>query len=411
MTTASAISIGAGRAAGPSTRSETLIEIERALAGCERYLRNTATFDRDDRLWPADQRVFSTNPLSIAYGACGTALTFRAETAGDDGMRERVIEWILRHEISADRYPPGFFVGLAGIAYALDVHDLRAPAEQVMLEVERSPLRFSHADFFYGAAGWGWTALHLFDRTQDEKYLTLAREAGGFLIESAETHSEGLSWINTTDSQVHLGFAHGASGIALFLLELWHRSGEDRFLDAAVRALDFDLAHQREDENGISWARDPRSTTMMPYLMHGAAGVGTSVLRFSAALQEPRYRALVDAIADAVAFKWSLHPGLMTGMAGLGEYLIDAYRYTGEERYYARACALGDTILWYQVERSEGTALPGDGLNKISNDYATGTAGVLEYFRRLIDPRRPRLVIDLPASPWLEPTRRAGTLP
>ncbi len=42
-----------------------------AVAQIEAYLRRTASPSRNDRLWPADLAVFETNPLSLAYGACG----------------------------------------------------------------------------------------------------------------------------------------------------------------------------------------------------------------------------------------------------------------------------------------------------------------------------------------------------
>ena len=43
----------------------------------------TADPDRTDRLWPADARVYDTNPLNLVYGAAGIAL-FLDEVTGLD---------------------------------------------------------------------------------------------------------------------------------------------------------------------------------------------------------------------------------------------------------------------------------------------------------------------------------------
>src|SRR5262249_17433814 len=49
-------------------------KVAHTLEGISEYILAKADPSREDRLWPSDYRLFSTNPLSVGYGAVGTAL-------------------------------------------------------------------------------------------------------------------------------------------------------------------------------------------------------------------------------------------------------------------------------------------------------------------------------------------------
>src|SRR5262249_50049938 len=51
----------------------SLCEYQTVLDDIVTHLKGVADYHRKDRLYPADPRVFSTNPLSLAYGAAGVA--------------------------------------------------------------------------------------------------------------------------------------------------------------------------------------------------------------------------------------------------------------------------------------------------------------------------------------------------
>ena len=72
--------------------------------GIARYIHAHTALERRDRLWPAHQAVFNTNPLGLAYGACGIAL-FLNEVEG--GVSDAVRAWILGHRLSTRDYPAG----------------------------------------------------------------------------------------------------------------------------------------------------------------------------------------------------------------------------------------------------------------------------------------------------------------
>ena len=56
------------------------------------YILGVATYDRRDRLFPSDGAIFRTNPLSLAYGACGVAYALNKI---EHKVPEEVIDWIL----------------------------------------------------------------------------------------------------------------------------------------------------------------------------------------------------------------------------------------------------------------------------------------------------------------------------
>ncbi|MFD3731250.1 hypothetical protein [Streptomyces sp. NPDC058632] len=55
--------------------------------------------------------VFSTNPLSVAYGACSPALFLRTATTAGAPPPEAAF-WMRRQPAGNDTYPPGLYVGL-----------------------------------------------------------------------------------------------------------------------------------------------------------------------------------------------------------------------------------------------------------------------------------------------------------
>jgi serine/threonine protein kinase len=77
------------------------------------YIGMTADYTRTDRLFPADPEVFSSNPLSLAHGACGVAYV-QNKVLG--AVPPAVLDWIANTPVNQHAYPPGLYIGLSGIA-------------------------------------------------------------------------------------------------------------------------------------------------------------------------------------------------------------------------------------------------------------------------------------------------------
>lgn len=344
-----------------------------------------ATFDvrRQDRLWPADVQVFNTNPLSVAAGACGPLL-FLAYTG--HAIPAEVRGWLRAQALALDSYPPGLYWGLAGIAYTFCELGLADAARATLELANHSPQRFDGADMFHGAAGWGWTNLWFHRRTGEARFLAQAQAAGEYLVASAETHDLGCCWRNPLDGLVHYGFGHGASGIALFLLQLHQRTGDPRFLAVARLALDFELGSALDpDDLALKWRNHEQAPLIAePYLQHGSAGIGSVFCRFASALGDDRYLQIATRAAEFAFSKHAVEPTQFSGLSGIGELMLDLFRCNGQEIYLNRAYAIADTILLYAVERPEGIAFPGRLLMRLSCDLATGAAGIGLFLARLL---------------------------
>jgi lantibiotic modifying enzyme len=264
-----------------------------------------------------------------------------------------------------------------------------------MQQVYESPLLLAEPSIALGIAGWGLASLHFFLRSREEVYLRRALEGGDQLLKMAQVDESGFFWRSDLDKRVHYGLGYGASGVALFLLYLFQLTKRPDFIDCARKAIEYDLANKVESEVGWQWKRYEGDTVLYPYWIHGSAGIGAVLVRFAHLCNDERYWTLARQIASDTLIKYAFVPSLFEGLAGIGELMLDLYRFTGEEGYRRDALDVAETVLWFKMERPEGIAYSGRWLTRISNDYATGAAGIGLFLQRLLHPG-PQLLVDLP---------------
>jgi serine/threonine protein kinase len=346
-----------------------------------KYIRAKADYERTDRLFPADGRVFGTNPMSISHGALGVAGALRKM---DGKVPKRVTNWILARNKNPLMYPPGLYIGLSGVAWGMLDIGLRDEAQDALKSTFDHSLLYDSTDLYYGLAGWGMANLKFFNEFQDEIYLLKAIEAGDFIISAASENEKGMYW--ESEDGIHMGYAHGASGRSLFLLYLYLASRKERFLEAGIKALDFDINNASPNlEDGLSWKRMVNQGRIVyPYWRYGSAGVGTAVVRYYRLLREERYRDVLEKIFIDTNRKYAVFPGFANGLAGLGEFLLDLHQVTNESHHLDGAYRVASGLSLFAIEKEEGIAFPGEGLRRISCDYSTGSAGIGHFFRRLV---------------------------
>ncbi len=353
--------------------------IETIINGIMDYIYSTMNLNRQDSLCPSDYRVFTTNPLSIAYGALGIAYFLQKEGK----LKEEVKKWILQHKIDNVNYSPSLYTGLAGISWALSEIGFEEASRKVMEILYTHPLLFNGFDIFYGVGGWGMASLYFWLKTKDDKYLNKSLEAGDFLMNSAQMDKRGCSWPNV-DGTTYIGFAHGASGIALFLLYLYLLSNESRFLELAIKAIDFDLSYMEKKEDYITFPRTINDKFLTSYWQYGSAGIGTVLIRFYRYLKDPRYLKLAELCAKDAHRKYVYQPSQFRGLSGMGEFLLDMYYFTKNNEFLRQAEEVAEGVLLFSIKRPEGIAFLGDELMRISNDYGTGSAGIGMFLHRLL---------------------------
>jgi lantibiotic modifying enzyme len=225
------------------------------------------------------------------------------------------------------------------------------------------------------------TCLRFFQHTHQDIYLFNAIGAGKALLKRAESYGTGYCWPGKKN---RIGLAHGASGIALFLLYLHATLKEPLFLNAAEKALSFDLAHAIETaDGGYSWASEVDATSpLYPYWRQGSAGVGQAVLRFYEVSKQQKYLNLIKKIFVDTDRKLAVLPGRFSGLAGIGEFLLDAYQFTKNPEFLQSANRVGEGIRLFCVEH-DGLGFPGDSLSRLCCDYGTGSAGIGLFLHRL----------------------------
>lgn len=355
-----------------------------------KHLHGIAEYGRNDRLYPADPRVFSTNPMSLAYGAAGVAYAVHKITGN---VPQSVTDWMLQRKVTPADYPPGLYIGMSGIAWSLLEMGMREQAEDVFRSTAAHPLVYKAADLFHGLAGWGMTALRFFQATENEEYLQQARDAGDRLLASCQKLERGYCW--PISEQRPLGLAHGSSGIGLFLLYLYLATENERYLAAGVQALDFDLnSAVRTKDGGLSWGEAiEQSSPLYPYWRFGSAGVGIVAARFQRLVGSPRYQSILEQIFIDTDRKYAVFPGRFTGLVGLGEFLLDMHDLCEEDQFLKSAKRVAEGIMHFRVERN-GSAFPGELLSRLCCDYGTGSAGIALFLNRLLGNQKSDFMLD-----------------
>jgi serine/threonine protein kinase len=356
------------------------LDYEPLITGIVDHIEQAATYSRQDRLFPADPKVFATNPLSLAYGAAGVGYALKRITGSHS---EELLNWILRHKITPQTYAPGLYIGISGVALGLLEMGAVQEAEELLQQTFQHRLLHDAPGIFYGTAGWGMTCLRFFLQTGDQFYLDKATSAGNKLLETCHLAPAGCYW--DTPNETPLGFAHGASGIAVFLLYLYLATRKEAFLEAGRQGLEFDLSFAvTTKDGGLSWRQATQGQSpLFPYWRFGSAGIGTAVLRYAKVLETEHYREILEKIFIDTDRKYVVLPGKFIGLAGIGDFMLDMHEFTGEARYLDAATKAAEGIRQFRVERPQGIAFPGDMLSRLCCDYGTGSAGIGLFFNRL----------------------------
>ncbi|WP_157601397.1 protein kinase/lanthionine synthetase C family protein [Stigmatella aurantiaca] len=351
------------------------------MEGAAHFIEEEVRQAEDPLTLATDYRRCVTNRLGVAYGASGIAVALQRMRGA---APERLVHALVAEAAQAShrRYPPGLYVGLSGIAWSLLELGQREAAERLMAMGVDSPLLGHGADLFYGDAGVGLAHLFFLKRLGDPRSLRHALEAFERIATRLEETREGLRYVN--QGEAYCGLAHGSAGIGYFLLRLYEATGERSHLERARALLDHDLGQGREYGGQWCFSRSEREPVLYPYWAMGGAGLGTIALRFHAVLGEPRYLQAAQRIADGLRGQYSVFPSHFYGMAGLGHFFVDLHQHTGEPGDREEALRFAERALLFAMDRPTGWVTPGEGLLRVSTDYATGSAGIGVLLHRLL---------------------------
>lgn len=359
----------------------------------------SATPHRDDRLFPGDIRQFAgaDGGLNLAHGAAGVLWALHTSGAGTDSAHERWLIDRVREPASGSRL--GFYDGLHGVAYVLDLLGHRAEALRLLDRCLDEPWTELGDDLMSGLSGIALNLAHFAGRTGDRRYADAARRAVDVVVgrlgdvESVAEVSGGR--------HPHAGLLRGGAGTALMLLRMYELDRDESLLDHAATALRQDLRRCVRRDAGHLEVNEGWRT--MPYLAEGSVGIGLVLDQYLRLRGGEDLRGAAEDIRRCADFPFYAQSGLFAGRAGIVAYLAGR----GEREPARRQARL---LSWHALPYRDGTAFPGEQLLRLSMDLATGTAGVLSALAatRPASPGRLPFLTPLPGAAPARPTPPAG---
>jgi lantibiotic modifying enzyme len=304
---------------------------------------------------------------------------------------------------------PGLLFGSSGTALALHgaavVLGDEALAGQAIDLALAIPVDWPNPDVCHGLAGAGIGQLLMGQATSDPRFLARARQCADRLAAGVQRGPDGVYWPIPADfdselaSQAQLGFGHGLSGVAAFLLAAGLETGTRDYLDLACEAGRTLAAAADVDAHGlVLWpaSRGGESTAPGALRMHwcsGVSGIGTFLVRLWRATGDEQAGTLArQAGATILANRWQHSPSVCHGLAGNGEFLLDLHEADPDGGYLSGAEAIAEAMLARDIRRRGRLLLPDETQSAVVADYGTGLAGALAFLLRLRD-GTPRLLL------------------
>ena len=356
-------------------------------------------------VWSPTRAVLRAGPRAqwtpatadLYQGAAGIAL-FLTELYRHTG-EQRVLKTAvgaLRHARDVVHRPPSqsfsFHSGYIGLAFALYrfgvvTSDDRAfrDVEDLLRPFEKKAVGYPGLDVIVGAAGAIPPLLEMSDQIDKHLSLRLAIDLGNTLVRAARRDGVGWSWDGSQAAIRNLtGFAHGASGCAHALIELFGVTRDDWFAYGAEQA----FAYERQffDERLQNWP-DFRHPELGEYLSAGESGA----LRDRILRGEP----LAD-LTMAFSTAWC------HGAPGMALARLRAAQVLGDVACATEAAAAAQTTLAQVRNQTQSYCLCHGHFGNAETLLLASRVLNRPEFRIAAEERasRARQEIELPGKPW-----------
>ncbi|MCE2935700.1 MAG: lanthionine synthetase LanC family protein [Cyclobacteriaceae bacterium] len=388
--------------------TSALAQLEQALAA-ERWIRTQRVEHAPGvywRVYPGDSGI-TTNLYS---GSAGVVL-FYAElfhtTRNPDFLREAEAgaRFLIHHYSSRalTQDEVGFYTGLAGACFTVKkVYDLSRKSELLAgyqklmrqlfasARVRNKSAGWQYTDVVYGASGIGLFLL----RANDDISNDLAMRTGNQLLEVAQPAEGGVRWFmdSTLMKQGYYmpNFSHGTAGNGYFLLRLYQKTKDKRYLDKALQA----AAHLATIEHDNKWIRHHDGNGRDIFYVswcHGPAGTARFYYELFRVTQDSAWVKRIEQAAQALmtcGIPGQQSPGFWNnqapccGSAGVAEFFLDLHLLLKRKEYLdfsmvmtediiKRGRSEGDRLFWPQAEHRRQPDLI-----QAQTGYMQGAAGI-----------------------------------
>ena len=148
----------------------------------------------------------------------------------------------VRPDDAGEQPAAGFYSGLSGIAYAAFELGGRDAALELLKPLMQDDVAGHDLDVISGSSGAIPLFLSLHARCGEDFLMELALRHADHLVRSARPDGDASSWntLRAATGQDLTGFSHGAGGVAWALLEIFARTGEARYREAALRGFAYE---------------------------------------------------------------------------------------------------------------------------------------------------------------------------
>jgi len=157
--------------------------------------------------------------------------------------------------------------------------------------------RIEGCGFYEGRSGAAFVLEETFRASGDKKYRQGFLDALDGIRTRAVPAGAGVEWSPTTD------IISGGAGTGLFLIYAFHETGDRAWLDLAARAGARLIELGLPENGGLKWAMDPSFPRLMPNFSHGTAGIAYVL---AALYLETKNRAFLDAALAGAEYLLSI---------------------------------------------------------------------------------------------------------
>ncbi|HET9167610.1 MAG TPA: type 2 lanthipeptide synthetase LanM family protein, partial [Candidatus Angelobacter sp.] len=254
----------------------------------------------------------------------------------------------------------GAFDGWGGIIYMLSHlaalwqdEELISYANRMVDRLPELVSKDKSLDIIGGSAGCIGALLALDRTSASDKTLAVAVQCGDLLISKAQPMEHGAAWFNSIETVKPItGFAHGAAGIAWALLELAARTGNQKYKDAAINAMEYE--HAQYSSVLGNWTDAPvEDATAAKYDVgpsmawcHGAPGIGLARLAALKRINHPlAHQDLQNAVQATLNYGPGQNHSLCHGDLGNLDFLLQTAEVTGSPELALKVDAWTSQIL------------------------------------------------------------------